>query len=114
MRSKWNAPTSWRTRTDGRTSHNTSSPPPLLLLSLSDRGRGTSQDRKGKDTSEWGTLTSWRARMDEQVWDQVREFKGVGLTFGDPRPSHASRKEAFVVIVACTVVGILIVDELIG
>src|SRR6266850_4235746 len=67
-------------RTDRWMSHNTSSPPPSLSSSLSDRGRGTSQDRKGKDTSEWGTLTSWRARMDEQVWDQVREFKGVGLT----------------------------------
>ena len=44
----------------------------------------------------------------------VHEFKGVGLTFGDPRPSHAPRKEAFIVIVAHAVIGVLIVDELIG
>ena len=44
----------------------------------------------------------------------MHEFEGVGLTFGDPRPSRAPRKEAFVVIVMCAVVGILIIDELIG
>jgi len=44
----------------------------------------------------------------------MREFEGVGLMFGDPRPSHAPRKEAFIVIIARTVIGVLIFDELIS
>jgi len=44
----------------------------------------------------------------------MHEFKGVGLTFGDPRPSRAPRKEAFIIIVARAVIGVLIIDELIG
>jgi len=44
----------------------------------------------------------------------VCEFEGVGLTSEDLRPSHTPRKEAFVVIVAHAVVGVLIIDELIS
>jgi len=44
----------------------------------------------------------------------MREFEGVGLMFRDPRLSRTPRKEAFVIIVAHAVIGILIVDELIG
>jgi len=53
-------------------------------------------------------------RWTNKCGTSVCEFEGVGLTFRDLRPSHALRKEAFVVIVTCTVIGILIVDELIG
>jgi len=53
-------------------------------------------------------------RWTNKCGTSVREFEGVGLTFGDLRPSRTPRKEAFVVIIACAVVGILIVDELIG
>src|SRR6267142_3576378 len=40
-----------------------------VVIVVGQRERDKSR-REGKDPSERGTLTSWRARMDEQVWDQ--------------------------------------------
>ena len=44
----------------------------------------------------------------------VCEFEGVGLMSRDPRLSHVPRKEAFIIIVAHAIIGILIVNELIS
>ena len=41
----------------------------VVVIVVRQRERDKSR-QEGKDPSEQGTLTSWRARMDEQVWDQ--------------------------------------------
>ena len=41
----------------------------VIVIIVRQRERDKSR-QEGKDSSERGTLTSWRARMDEQVWDQ--------------------------------------------
>ena len=86
MRDKWNALTSWRTQMDGWTSQDMERIQTFIaivilvvvivvvvivvvVIVVRQRERDKSR-REGKDPSEWGTLTSWRARMDEQVWDQ--------------------------------------------
>jgi len=92
MRDKWNALTSWRTQMDGRTSQDTERIRTfvaivilvviilvvvivvvvvvvVIVIIVRQRERDKSR-REGKDPSKQGTLTSWRARMDKQVWDQ--------------------------------------------
>ena len=86
MRDKWNTLTSWRTQTDGQMSQDTERIQTfvtviilvvvivvvvvvVVVIVVRQRERDKSR-QEGKDPSEQGTLTSWRARMDEQVWDQ--------------------------------------------
>ena len=76
MRDKWNTLTSWRTQMDGQTSQDTERIQTfiaiiILVVVIVVRQRERDKSRwEGKDPSKWGTLTFWRARMDEQVWDQ--------------------------------------------
>ena len=87
MRDKWNALTSWRTQTDGWMSQDMERIRTfvavvilvvvivvvvvVVVVVIVVRQRERDKSRwEGKDPSERGTLTSWRARMDEQVWDQ--------------------------------------------
>ena len=89
MRDKWNALTSWRTQTDGQMSQDTERIRTfvaivilviviivvvvvvVVVVVIVVRQRERDKSRwEGKDPSERGTLTSWRAWMDEQVWDQ--------------------------------------------
>jgi len=86
MRDKWNALTFWRTQMDRRMSQDTERIRTfvaiiilvvviivvvVVIVVIVVRQRERDKSRwEGKDPSKWGTLTSWRARMDEQVWDQ--------------------------------------------
>jgi len=71
MRDKWNALTSWRTQMDGWTSQDTETIQAFVAIVIIVRQRERDKSRwEGKDPSEQGTLTSWRAQMDKQVWDQ--------------------------------------------
>jgi len=71
MRDKWNALTSWRTQTDRWTSQDMETIRAFVAIIIVVGQRERDKSRwEGKDPSEQGTLTSWRAWMDEQVWDQ--------------------------------------------
>src|SRR6266850_6235033 len=91
---------------DGQVRTQKQSEPSSPSSSLSDRGRGTSQDGKERIQVSRAHLLPGEHRWTNKCGTSVCEFKGVGLMFRDLRPSRTPRKEAFIVIIMCTVVGI--------
>src|SRR6266850_2162427 len=81
-------------RTDRRVRTWKQSEPSSPLSSLSDRGRGTSQDRKERIQASGAHLLPGEHGWMNKCGTSVCEFEGVGLTTGGPRPSHTPRTEA--------------------
>src|SRR6267142_1937332 len=79
---------------DGRVRTRKQSEPSLPSSSLSDRGRGTSQDRKERIQANRAHLLPGEHGWTNKCGTSVCEFEGVGLTTRGPRPSHAPRTEA--------------------
>src|SRR6266850_5275519 len=81
-------------RTDGRVRTRKQSEPSLPSSSLSDRGRGTSQDGKERIQANGAHLLLGEHRWTNKCGTSMCEFEGVGLTTEGLRPSHALRTEA--------------------
>src|SRR5882672_8238372 len=79
---------------DGQVRTQKQSKPSSLSSSLSDRGRGTSQDGKERIQANGAHLLPGEHGWMNKCGTSVCEFEGVGLTTGGPRPSHAPRTEA--------------------